>query len=77
MDRGEFGQSSDNLLGRCEVTSEPGFPDGAEAFAGSVHEAPRGCSDRNGAASARQFVIGGCRRRARTAARAEVKQAEL
>jgi hypothetical protein len=31
---------------------------GAEAPAGSVHKAPRGCSDRNGAAGARQFVIG-------------------
>ena len=30
---------------------------GAEAPAGSVHKAPRRCSDRNGAAGARQFVI--------------------
>src|SRR5262244_184381 len=36
---------------------------GAEAPAGSVHKAPRGCSER-GVAGARQFVIDGCRRRA-------------
>src|SRR5262249_23090121 len=36
---------------------------GAEAPAGSVHKAPRGCSE-HGVAGARQFVIDGCRGRA-------------
>src|SRR5215475_8278008 len=36
---------------------------GADAPAGTVHKAPRGCSER-GVAGARQFVFDGCRRSA-------------